>query len=157
MVRKPDIQYVQQFYVHGSEAKVLELKPRRRVIKTILPKVAPDKSIRIGVDPVAACGIVVAVVMLVMMMVGCGQYVRAYKKHQALLGQVISLQNEYVRSEQEYKSMYNLEDIQQKALSLGMIPVEEAKVMYIQPVIPAPEAESIIWENIAWFADGLFA
>ena len=74
MARKPDIQYVQQFYVHGSEAKVLELKPRRRVIKTILPKVAPDKRIRIGVDPLALGGIVVAIAMLIMMVVGCGQY-----------------------------------------------------------------------------------
>jgi hypothetical protein len=77
MVRKPDIQYVQEFYVHGSEARVIELKPRRRVIRTILPKVAPDKSIRIGVDPVALCGIVVAAVMLILMLVGTVQYVNA--------------------------------------------------------------------------------
>ena len=70
MVRKPDIQYVQEFYVHGSEARVIELKPRRRVIRTILPKFAPDKSIRIGVDPVALCGIVVAAVMLILLAVG---------------------------------------------------------------------------------------
>lgn len=157
MARKPDIQYVQQFYVHGSEAKVLELKPRRRVIKTILPKVAPDKRIRIGVDPLALGGIVVAIAMLIMMVVGCGQYVDAYQEHQAMMNQVIRLQNEYVRSEQEYKQMYDLEDIQQKALSLGMIPVEEAEVVYINTVVPAREAEPTVWENIDWFLRGLFA
>ena len=96
MARKPDIQYVQQFYIHGSEAKVLELKPRRRVIKTILPNVVPDKSIRIGVDPLALGGIVVAIAMLIMMIVGCSQYVDAYREHQAMMNQVIQLQNEYV-------------------------------------------------------------
>ena len=157
MARKPDIQYVQQFYVHGSEAKVLELKPRRRVIKTILPKVAPDKSIRVDVDPIALCGIVVAFAMLVMMVVGCCQYVDAYQEHQAMLNEVIQLQNEYVRSEYDYKQMYDLEDIRQKALSLGMIPVEEAEVIYIQTVVPVREAEPTVWENVNWFLDGLFA
>ena len=28
MVKKPDIQYIDKFYVHGSEARVLELKPK---------------------------------------------------------------------------------------------------------------------------------
>lgn len=157
MVRKPDIQYVHEFYVHGSEAKVIELKPRRRVIKTILPKVAPDKSIKIGVDPIALCGIVVAAVMMVMMFVGCFQYLDAYKEHQEMVSSVISLQNQNVVKRNEYESKYDLEDIRQKALALGMIPVEEAEVVYINPVVPQPEPEPTVWEDIAWFVDGLFA
>ena len=37
MVRKPDIQYVTQFYSYGSEAKVLELKPKTQKKKFTLP------------------------------------------------------------------------------------------------------------------------
>ena len=44
MVKKPEIQYIDKFYVYGSEAKVLELKPKRK-IRTILPLSAPDKTI----------------------------------------------------------------------------------------------------------------
>jgi cell division protein FtsL len=157
MVRKPDIQYVQEFYVHGSEARVIELKPRRRVIRTILPKVAPDKSIRIGVDPVALCGIVVAAVMLILMLVGTVQYVNARNEYQAMSNQVIELQNENVMLRQQYRSSYDLDQVAHMANSLGMIPVEEAQVMYINPVVPVREPEPTVWENIRWFMDGLFA
>lgn len=157
MVRKPDIQYVQEFYVHGSEARVIELKPRRRVIRTILPKVAPDKSIRIGVDPVALCGIVVAAVMLILMLVGTVQYVNARNEYQAMSNQVIELQNENVMLRQQYRSSYDLDQVAHMANSLGMIPVEEAQVMYINPVVPVREPETTVWENIRWFMDGLFA
>ena len=157
MVRKPDIQYVHEFYVHGSEARVIELKPKRRVIKTILPKIAPDRSIRIGVDPIALCGIAVAVVMLVLMLVGVGQFVDARNDYQAMTNQVISLQNENVVLRQKYESSYDLDEITHMAHSLGMIPVEEAQVMYINPVVPVREAEPTMWENIRWFVDGLFA
>ena len=157
MVRKPDIQYVQEFYVHGSEARVIELKPRRRVIRTILPKVAPDKSIRIGVDPVALCGIVVAAVMLILMLVGTVKYVNARNEYQAMSNQVIELQNENVMLRQQYRSSYDLDQVAHMANSLGMIPVEEAQVMYINPVVPVREPEPTVWENIRWFMDGLFA
>lgn len=157
MVRKPDIQYVQEFYVHGSEARVIELKPRRRVVRTILPKVAPDKSIRIGVDPVALCGIVVAAVMLILMLVGTVQYVNARNEYQAMSNQVIELQNENVMLRQQYRSSYDLDQVAHMANSLGMIPVEEAQVMYINPVVPVREPEPTVWENIRWFMDGLFA
>ena len=71
MVKKPDIQYIDSFYVHGSEARVLELKPKRRLIKTVLPLAAPDKTIKLGIDPIAISGIVVAVALLAMLIVGC--------------------------------------------------------------------------------------
>ena len=63
MVKKPEIQYIDKFYVHGSEARVLELKPKRR-IKTTLPLFAPDNTIKIAVDPVAIGGIVVALALV---------------------------------------------------------------------------------------------
>ena len=157
MAQKPEIQYVGQFYVHGSEARVIELKPRRRVIRTILPKFAPDKSIRIGVDPVALCGIVVAAVMLILMLVGTVQYVNARNEYQAMSNQVIELQNENVMLRQQYRSSYDLDQVAHMANSLGMIPVEEAQVMYINPVVPVREPEPTVWENIRWFMDGLFA
>ena len=157
MVRKPDIQYVHEFYVHGSEARVIELKPRRRVAKTVLPKEAPDKTIRIGVDPVALCGIVVAVAMLVMLAVGFSQYIDVCNRNQAAMNQVIELQNRNIEKQMKYEAGYVLSDIEQKAMSLGMIPMAEAEVMVINPVVPVREAEPTVWENIVWFMDGLFA
>jgi len=157
MVRKPEIQYVHEFYVHGSEARVIELKPRRRIVKTILPQIAPDKSIRIGVDPIALCGIVVAVAMLVLMLVGTVQFVNARNEYQAMSNQVISLQNENVVLHQRYEGSYDLDEVAHMAHSLGMIPASEAQVVYIDLDVPVREAEPTLWENIRWFVDGLFA
>ncbi len=64
MERKPDIQYVHQFYIHGSEAKVLELKPAKRQQKTKLPQALPQKVTQVRLDILSLCGIVVAVSLL---------------------------------------------------------------------------------------------
>jgi hypothetical protein len=71
--------------------------------------------------------------------------------------QVIELQNENVMLRQQYRSSYDLDQVAHMANSLGMIPVEEAQVMYINPVVPVREPEPTVWENIRWFMDGLFA
>lgn len=157
MVQKPDIQYVTQFYVHGSEAKVLELKPARNKKKTVLPKAQPQQKILLHVDPVAWCGILIAVVMVILMAVSVRSYLDACAEYQTMTKYVIDLQNTNVQNQQNYEKLYDLDDIQEKALALGMIPMEDAQVVTFSPVIPEPEAEAPWWENISWFLKGLFA
>ena len=157
MVQKPDIQYVTQFYSYGSEAKVLELKPKTQKKKFTLPKVAPQQKIDIRFDPVAWAGIAVAIVMVILMAVSVRGYLNACADYEQMTGYVISLQNFNVEKQQEYKKMYDLDDIREKALALGMIPMEEAEVITIAPVIPEQEAEPLWWENVSWFMKGLFA
>ena len=70
MIQKPKIQYVGQFYVHGSEAQVLERKNERRRAKTKLPMARIERIEMIYVDPVALAGILVAFVMLFTMVAG---------------------------------------------------------------------------------------
>ena len=157
MVQKPDIQYVHQFYVYGSEAKVLELKPQKKNNRTFLPKAAPDEKIKIAIDPFALCGIVVAVAMLVLLVVGSIQYLQVCQEYQQMMDYVVTLQNENIIKEDQYLSQIDLVDIEEKALALGMIPMEEAEVIFISPVIPQPEPEESWYENISWFLSGLFA
>ena len=157
MVRKPDIRYVTQFYSYGSEAKVLELKPAVKKKKFTLPKAFPAKKICIRVDPVAWAGIALAIVMVVLMAVSVGGYLDACAEYELMTDYVISLQNTNVERQREYVKMYDLADIQEKALGLGMVPMEEAEVITIHPVYPEPEAEEPWWNNISWFLKGLFA
>ena len=157
MVKKPDIQYIDRFYVHGSEARVVELKPKRRLIKTILPAAAPDHSIRIFVDPVAICGIVVAVALLAMLIVGTMQYVQSSRRHQAMMDYVVTVQNENVALRDQYRSRIDLEQIEQRALEMGMIPLAEAEVITISGVLPVKEPEKTPWEEFIWLCEGLFA
>lgn len=157
MVRKPDIQYVTQFYSYGSEAKVLELKPEKKKQKFTLPKAIPQQKINIYVDPVAWAAIAVAIVMVVLMAVSVNSYLKTCAEYEVMTDYVISLQNANVEKQQEYVKLYDLEDIQEKAIALGMIPLEEAEVVTFKPVYPEPEAEAPWWDGIVWFMKGLFA
>ena len=157
MVQKPDIQYVTQFYSFGSEAKVLELKPVKKKQKSVLPVAKPQQKIRIGVDPVAMTGILIAVVMVLVMALSVHGYLETCDEYRTMTRRVIALQNIHVEKQQAYKEMYDLDDIREKALALGMVPMEEAEVITSSPVIPEEEPEPTWWENISWFMKGLFA
>ena len=156
MVKKPEIQYIDKFYVYGSEAKVLELKPKRR-IKTILPLSVPDKTIKIPVDPVAIGGIVVAVALLVTLLIGCVQYVQVYRQHQAMMDYVVTQQNQNVQLREDYRSQIDLVEIRDKALALGMVP--QSEVPHISISVPMPEVveEPNFWQRTVLFLEGLFA
>ena len=156
MVKKPEIQYIDKFYVYGSEAKVLELKPKRK-IKTILPLSAPDKTIRIPVDPVAIGGIVVAVALLVALLIGCVQYVQVYRQYRTMMDHVVAEQNMNVELRENYRSRIDLVEIRDKALALGMIPKAEAQVIQVDAGVPQRAPEMTFWEEMRWLLEGLFA
>ena len=157
--RKPDIQYVTQFYVYGSEARVLELKPARKKSRTILPKAAPDsnKEILVKLDPVAIAALAVAVVMLVLMVVGIVQYLGVCQEHRLMQDYVARLQNTNVELRQTYEAGYNIAEIETMALALGMVHLEDAETAVIHPVVPTVEPEPTWWENICWHFEQLFA
>ena len=156
MVKKPEIQYIDKFYVYGSEAKVLELKTKRR-IKTVLPLFAPDNTIKIAVDPVAIGGILVALALLVALVVGSVQYVQAYRQYRAMVDYVVTEQNLNVELRETYKSQIDLVEIRERALALGMIPREEAPIITIKTELPQREPEMTYWEDFVWLCKGLFA
>ena len=70
MAQKPKIQYVGQFYVHGSEARALELEEERRRAKARRPLARLQQVELIYVDPVAVVSIVVSLIMLATMVTG---------------------------------------------------------------------------------------
>ena len=155
MVQKPDIQYVTQFYSYGSEAKVLELKPAQKKKKFTLPKAIPQQKICVRIDPVAWAGIAVALVLIIVMAVSVNGYLDACAEYEAMTDHVISLQNFNVEKQLEYAQMYDLNDIQEKALALGMIPAEEAETVQVIVHMPVVEAEPTWWEDLVWYVDGL--
>ena len=157
MARKPDIQYIDKFYVHGSEARVLELKPQKRKAKTVLPSFAPQKETVVRIDALSLCAIVVAVTMMVLMVVGCCQLKASYERCEIVSDYVISLQNKNVELSEKYYSGFDPVDIHWKATALGMIPMEEAKTVTMTVTVPEEEPAPTIWENVVWFLEGLLA
>ena len=157
MARKPDIQYIGQFYVHGSEAKKVEVQQTPRKTKAQLPKQQVRQVRQISVDPVAICGMAVAVILAVVMIFGASQIGDAWEGYETMAGYASDLRYENIRLTRQYRGMYDLEDIRVAAETLGMIPVEQAQTMALTVTMPVPDPEPTLWEQVSWFLKGLFA
>ena len=68
MAQKAEIQYVGQFYIYGSEAPQPKPQPKKPKLKR--PKLHLERLQLIYVDPVAVCGVLMAIVMLSLLIVG---------------------------------------------------------------------------------------
>ena len=157
MNQKPKIQYVGQFYVHGSEARALQLQEEKRQAKTKLPLTRIQKIEKVYVDPVALMGIVVAMVMLVTMVLGAVQIKRDWDQYERVSSYVSELKRENARLNHAYRLSYDLEDIKSKALAMGMVPKSELKTMAVTVTVPEPEPELTRMEEVKLFLEGLFA
>ena len=161
MVRKPDIQYVGQFYVYGSEAQKLAQQERREKLKSMLPLERLRNIQVVRLDPVALFGLAVAVVMMVTMIIGAVNIGNAWQEYNRMQQYVADLAQTNAELEREYRLGYDLAEIEAAALSMGMVPREQANIMHLQVTIPVPPEEPSAWEefctDIRWFLDGLFA
>jgi hypothetical protein len=155
MERKPDIQYIGQFYVHGSEARELARQEQAKRAKTQLPLFRQQRIRKIAVDPVAVTGIAVAVMMMVVMIVGAISIHNAWMQHDRMAAYVKELTAENTALEQEYRAGYDPEDIREKAVALGMIPAAEAQSILIYVRVPQVEKDPTWWEDMVWFLDGM--
>ena len=156
MSQKPKIQYVGQFYIHGSEARQLELQEKKKA-KSKLPLERLRKVEVIYLDPVAIFGIVTALVMLTVMILGVLQIRDDWQEYRVMSNYVSRLNSENAEMWADYRSQYDLEDIRVKAQALGMVPKSELEVRTVYVTIPQPEPEITWLEEIQWFLSGLLA
>ena len=157
MNQKPKNQYVGQFYIHGSEARQLELQEKKKQAKSKLPLERLRKIEVVYLDPVAIFGIVTALVMLTVMILGVLQIRDDWKDYQTMSNYVSRLNSENAELKADYRSQYDLEDIRVKAEALGMVPKSQLEVRTVYVTIPQPEPERTWLEEIQWFLSGLFA
>ena len=157
MSQKPKIQYVGQFYIHGSEARQLELQEKKKQAKSKLPLERLRKIEVVYLDPVAIFGIVTALVMLTVMILGVLQIRDDWKEYRVMSNYVSRLNSENAQLQADYRSQYDLEDIRVKAQALGMVPKSELEVRTVYVTIPQPEPEMTWLEELQWFLSGLFA
>ena len=157
MSQKPKIQYVGQFYIHGSEARQLELQEKKKRAKSKLPLERLRKVEVVYLDPVAIFGIVTALVMLTVMILGVLQIRDDWEEYRVMSNYVSRLNSENAQLQADYRSQYDLEDIRVKAQALGMVPKSELEVRTVYVTIPQPEPEMTWLEEIQWFLSGLLA
>ena len=157
MNQKPKIQYVGQFYIHGSEARQLQLQEEKRQAKTKLPLARIQRIEKVYVDPVALAGIAVAVVMLVTMVLGALRIQRDWEQYEQVSAYVSELKKENARKNHAYRLSYDLKDIESKALAMGLVPKSELQTATVVVTVPEPEPEMTRLEEIRFFLEGLFA
>ena len=157
MSQKPKIQYVGQFYIHGSEARQLEQEAKRKQAKSKLPLERLRSVREISLDPVAIGGIFVSLVLLAVMIVGALQLKTDWANYRVMDSYVSRLSSQNAKLTEEYRSQYDLDDIRSKAQALGMVPREELQTRSVYVTVPQPEPEPTWWENLQWFLEGLFA
>ena len=156
MNQKPKIQYVGQFYIHGSEARQLELQEKKKRAKSKLPMERLHKAEVIYLDPVAIFGITVALIMLAVMIVGAARIHADWQEYRVMSDYVSRLNSENAQLQADYRSQYDLEDIRVKAAALGMVPKSELEKRTVYVTVPQPEPEMTWLEEIQWFLNGLF-
>ena len=129
----------------------------RKKAKTKLPVARLEKIEKIYVDPVALVGILVAVVLLAVMVVGALQLQEDWAEYQRMSDYVSQLKHENAQLTHQYRSSYDLEDVRIKALALGMIPKSEAQTITVSVTLPEPEPEYTWVDHLVWFWEGLWA
>ena len=157
MTQKPKIQYIGQFYIHGSEARALELEEEKKKAKENGPLARLQKIRHIYVDPVAVVSILVSVFMLVTMIVGVQQLEQDWAEYEQMRYYVSYLNKENARLTQEYSVSYDIADIQSKAVALGMVDVSELQRRSVTVTVPEPEPTVSRVDEIKWYLEEMFA
>ena len=165
MARQEDIRYINSF-VSGNVAYQIEPKENRPSITAQLPKlpkqpkVRERKELQLIVEPVALVGVVLAAVLLVMLAVGALQLMDARADERIMEQYVQSLREENTRLQDTYHSGYDLERVEEIALAMGMVPVEEVEHIQVSLAMPVetPEIqEPGFWTRVLTFLTGLCA
>ena len=157
MTQKPKIQYVGQFYIHGSEAQAVALKEKQKKAKTRLPLAKLEQITEIQVEPVAVVSIVLAVALLAAMVSGCLSLRAQWAQYQTMANYVDQLAAENVSLMEAYRASYDLDEVEARAQALGLVRVEQVAHRSITLTPPAPVVEETLWDEIVWFFQGLFA
>lgn len=162
MARKADIQYIHTSYTDGTAARKLVFQNHTPEMPP-LPLFEPEKNaqseqkVTVAVDPLSVTAIVVAAVLVVLMVVSLLQMGALHREQVALQEYVYAMRNENLELEKTYREGFDLEEIENQALALGMVPAEQLQVMNISGRVPVREAEPTFWEGVQQVFAELFA
>jgi len=156
-VRKPEIQYVHQFYVYGSEAPAVKHEQKPRQARTVLPKRKRGEGLKIFVDPVALCGMVIAVAMAALLTLGVMQFNAARQEQQEIRQYLSDLKQSNIQLQQDYRKKYDLAAIEETARAIGLVSVDQLETISVRVTIPMPEPEPSMWDMFLLDLKELFA
>ena len=155
MAMQPEVRYINA-YVSGNIALQPEKMPQKKS-STRLPKARKQQKWLIQVDMVAVGGILAAFVLSIMLIVGLVQMNQAQREARIYKEYAMSLKQDNAQMRDTYASEYNLDEIRDIAITMGMVPVEQVEHMTMQVVTPEKAEEPTAWESFWTFFLGMFA
>ncbi len=158
MARQPDIQYV-KFYTAGSAARKIEPVKRPAKNGAKLPEMKPRGQKRkvIRIDPISLCAMVTAAVMLIAMAVGLMELGRLSDQADQMESYAATLSAENAQLRAQYRAGYDLKDVEQKALDMGLVPKNQLQHITVSVEVPQEELPMTAWEEFCQFVTELFA
>lgn len=159
MARRTDVQYV-RFYTTGSAARKLEPqeKPKRKAPRPQPQhKIRPDTRKVIRIDPISLCAMAVAAVLLVTMAIGMIELGSVNAETERMESYVSQLRAENTQLHAEYSAGYDLDEVEQMALEMGFVPVDQVEHVTIHVEPPQPEQEMTAWQEFCAAVRELFA
>lgn len=155
MAQKPEIQYVGQFYVFGSEVPQPKPQPKKAKIKR--PAIHLERLQKIYVDPLAVCGVLAAIVMLSLLIVGAFHLRDTRAAYDRMKAQLTEVKRENAKLSHTYHTSYDLEEIRQQAEKQGMVDAEKADCFTVFFDLPKEVKKPSAWDDFVWLLSGLFS
>ena len=153
MARKPDVLYI-RYETDGSAARSLEPIVHRAKTKLPEPKRKADPVIRL--DPLAFVGIVVSAVMVVLMSVSVFQLIELQDRNDQMQEYIQILESKNADLTDTFWDECDLQELEEKALALGMIPVDQAQRIKVSIPVDENGEETSIKKSGWTFLTGLF-
>ena len=158
MAMQPEIQYV-RFYTTGSAAQKLEPLPKKEKAKISAPqrpRTRRKQKAVVYIDPISMFAVLVAGVMFIAMAVGMLQLGSINHEAVRMESYVSELRAENIKLRNEYESGYDLKDVEQKALEMGLVPVDQVEKVVIEVPEIAETPKPGFWEKVGAFFSELF-
>ena len=155
MAMQPEVRYINA-YVSGNVAVQPKKMPQKQSF-TRLPHAKKAQKWLIPVDMVAVGGILAAFVLSIMLVVGLVQMNQAQREAKMYKEYAMSLKQDNAQMRDTYASEYDLDEVREIAITMGMVPVEQVEHVTMQVVTPEVVEEPTAWESFWTFFLGMFA
>lgn len=149
MEQKPKIEYVGSFYVYGSEAP--KIQPKKKLTLPPMPRIHLERFSRIYIDPVATFGVLVAMVMLTVLILGSVRLKSVRSDFDTMNEYLTTLKRENTELSHALHTGMDMELIRETAESMGMVDASEAERFTVVFSLPEPVPEQSRWEKTMHF------
>lgn len=122
MASKAEVQYI-RYYTMGSAAR--ELAPQSPQYTKVTRRARKQKKAVVYIDPIAVLGVATAVIMMVVLLLGFIHLNQVQAQAAQMENYVQLLTVENANMTERYESGYNMADVEQTAISLGMVPADQ--------------------------------